>query len=161
MEVEEFLASSRPLGECLIWARGIGAGKGRWKYGRAVVTGTHEYYAHRIAYWIAKGPIPDGLTIDHLCRNTLCVNPAHLEAVTLQENIRRSWRDRDPRPPGMSTRPHATHCSEGHELTPENVVCPSHPQCRICTNLRQRRKYWAKKGLPMPAEKQKPGPKKR
>lgn len=45
--------------------------------------------AHRVAYELCIGPIPTGLTIDHLCRNTRCVNPKHLEAVTLRENILR------------------------------------------------------------------------
>lgn len=47
--------------------------------------------AHRMAYTLAKGPIPAGLTIDHLCRNRACCNPAHLEAVTIGENVDRGW----------------------------------------------------------------------
>jgi len=47
---------------------------------------------HRLAYEFCKGPIPPGLVIDHLCRNPACVNPAHLEAVTMLENLRRgAW----------------------------------------------------------------------
>lgn len=45
--------------------------------------------AHRIAYELYKGKIPDGLTVDHLCFNRLCQNPQHLEAVTFEENARR------------------------------------------------------------------------
>lgn len=47
--------------------------------------------AHRWTYEQFVGPIPDGLTIDHLCRNRRCVNPAHLEPVTAGENARRSY----------------------------------------------------------------------
>lgn len=43
-----------------------------------------------IIYWVKyKGPVPEGLQLDHLCRNKICVNPEHLEPVTAQENIRR------------------------------------------------------------------------
>lgn len=49
-----------------------------------------EYLAHRFYYERAKGEIPDGLTLDHLCRNRDCVNPDHLEPVTLLVNVRRS-----------------------------------------------------------------------
>lgn len=45
--------------------------------------------AHRVAYAALVGPIPDGLDLDHLCVNPPCVNPAHLEPVTHEENIRR------------------------------------------------------------------------
>lgn len=50
-----------------------------------------RFSAHRFAYEICVGPIPPGLTIDHLCRNHGCVNPAHIEPVTIKENVRRGF----------------------------------------------------------------------
>ncbi len=52
--------------------------------------------AHRVIYEAVRGPIPEGLQIDHLCENKRCVNPWHLEAVTLQENLRRYYEGRVP-----------------------------------------------------------------
>jgi len=71
--------------ECWPW-RGF---RNQYGYGRFRVH-YRRVVAHRVAYELTKGPIPAGLTIDHLCRNRLCVNPAHLEAVTLGTNIRRA-----------------------------------------------------------------------
>jgi hypothetical protein len=83
-------------------------------------------HAHRVAYEFLVGPIPDGLTLDHLCRNRGCVNPDHLEPVTHQENCRRARKD---------------YCAHGHELTPENTyIRPSNGRraCRECGRIATR-----------------------
>lgn len=75
---------------CWLWT-GATSGTDR-KYGRYCpepTASTKLEMAHRVSYELFVGPIPEGLTIDHLCRVTLCVNPEHLEPVPLQENLRR------------------------------------------------------------------------
>lgn len=70
---------------CWLWqAAPDAAGYGRISIGNQV------RYAHRVSYETFIGPIPDGLTIDHLCRIRRCINPTHLEPVTLAENVRRA-----------------------------------------------------------------------
>jgi hypothetical protein len=82
-------------------------------------------YAHRYAYELARGPIPAGLTIDHLCRNRACVNPAHLEPVTNRENIQRAAALK-------------THCPQGHPYDETNTYRhKGHGrECRTCVNAR-------------------------
>ena len=83
--------------------------------------------AHRYAYQLTAA-IPDGLVIDHLCRNRGCVNPDHLEPVSSVENLRRS-----PLAP-IVTNPRKTHCPAGHPYDAANTyVNPKgHRSCRIC-----------------------------
>lgn len=100
-------------------------------YGRYQLCG-RQMLAHRVSYEAECGPIPDGLVIDHLCRNPSCVNPAHLEAVTQLENVRR----------GKSGLHNArkTHCPRGHEYTPENLLPRKNGKrdCRECSRIRDR-----------------------
>ncbi len=88
---------------------------------------------HRAMYEWIVGPIPDGLTIDHLCRNTFCVNPLHMEPVTVKENILRSQ--------GLGAiNARKTHCKNGHEFTPENTrTADGRRSCRECAKEAQRR----------------------
>lgn len=90
---------------------------------------------HRSIYVEFKGAIPDGLTLDHLCRVKNCVNPDHLEPVTAAENARRAWEAGayagvDRKADGAKRKPR-THCKRGHALTDENVF-PGTRQCRTC-----------------------------
>lgn len=74
---------------CWIWI-GARTGPGDKGYGRIALPGNKRMLAHRWAYETFVGPIPEGLQIDHLCRNRPCVNPAHLEPVTNRENVLRA-----------------------------------------------------------------------
>lgn len=115
--------------DCWFWT----GAKGRGGYG-SFRWGGKNRLAHRIAYQLAKGPIPHGMTVDHLCRITACVNPAHLELVSLVENVRRS----------RSANKTKTRCPKGHKYTPENTMLrpwhgqANHRSCRTCFNERHR-----------------------
>jgi hypothetical protein len=74
---------------CWVWLQSTnGIGYGRINLSKSKHWKKHRY-AHRLYYEAANGPIPAGMTLDHLCRVTLCVNPAHLEVVTQAVNVRR------------------------------------------------------------------------
>lgn len=74
---------TEPMSGCWLWTRKLSKG-----YGVLKVNGV-RVSAHRTAYELLVGPIPSGLVVDHLCATSACVNPDHLEAVTIQENSRR------------------------------------------------------------------------
>lgn len=90
-------------GGCLIWQGQLSVGG----YGMFLVRKPTRMYAHRFAYELMIGRIPEGLELDHLCRNRACVNTLHLEPVTHAENRARTPRKRS--------------CPRGHEYTPENI----------------------------------------
>lgn len=142
MTAEGGIPPERPaLGRCHIWTGRTDA----CGYGIVSVDGNRKR-AHRVAYEAARGPIPDGLVIDHLCRVRNCVKPAHLEAVTSMENMRRglSFRLRN----GMDDS-----CVNGHLYTVENSLYGANDtvRCRICAYAASReskRKRRRREGVP-------------
>lgn len=110
---------------CWIWEAAIsGIGYGTFWSGTAYVK------AHRFSYELVNGPIPEGLYLDHLCKCKLCVNPAHLEAVTFRENLMRG-----DSPPAINNRKDLCHL--GHPLSGDNVSVRSNGRmCLICERAR-------------------------
>lgn len=136
-----FLRHVRPQPDgCWKWY-----GRLRWDNGGKIAYGQmswrgRSHGAHRVAHELYVGPIPQGLQIDHLCRNTRCVNPAHLEAVTQRENVLRGV--------GFAAvNARKTHCIRGHEFTPENTIiqCGGKRACRTCVYEAHRLAYHRRK----------------
>lgn len=119
-----------PTSGCWLWAADAFASG----YGRFWVSSQRKSWrAHRVSYERFVGPIPAGLTLDHLCRVKLCVNPAHLEAVTHRVNCLRGISQ-----PAVNAR--KTHCKNGHLLSPDNSFPSSSKSgtrsCAICGRAR-------------------------
>ena len=104
-------------------------------YLQATVNGRHGW-AHRLMYEALVGPIPAGLCIDHLCRNRSCLNPSHMEPVTIGENNRRGMS-----PFAVNRR--RTKCVNGHVFDAANtyVAADGSRDCRRCRRERMRRYY--------------------
>jgi hypothetical protein len=136
--VKRFWSKVEKTDLCWIW-RGQ---RNHYGYGAFSFGGTRRKVgAHRFAYELLVGPIPEGLTIDHLCRNRACVNPDHLEPVSMYENLMRS----PIAPQAVNAR--KTHCKHGHEFTPENTYWRKDRPGRRCVrcNREQTARYKQRK----------------
>jgi hypothetical protein len=128
---DRFWPKVRKTDGCWLWT----AQRGPLGYGRFAVD-SYPQQAHRVAYELLVGPIPDGLELDHLCRNPPCVNPAHLEPVTHRENMLRS--------PIVANRHTATECKRGHPFTEKNTGYKEGLRyCRRCHADYQNARYHA------------------
>lgn len=99
--------------------------------------------AHRVAYEIANGPIPDDLWVLHSCDNPPCCNPSHLRVGTYKDNVR----DRVERDRSKGGRKKSAHCSRGHIFEGSNVYyqkTDSRRRCRLCRNMKARERKAAK-----------------
>jgi len=129
--------SPEPNSGCWLWMAAVDK-KGYAKVGyNRPPRGYGMEFAHRVLYEQIRGPIPEGLDIDHLCRVRCCVNPDHLEPVTNAENHRR----------GIARNAKKTHCPQGHpyDFTYRNG---NHRICRTCQNAHAAKYRLRKKAGP-------------
>jgi HNH endonuclease len=91
---ERFMKKVEFTHTCWIWKGCIRTDSKNKGYGYFKWLDNKGSSAHRASYQLFRGAIPENLEIDHLCQNRSCVNPAHLEVVTHQENMDRRWKGR-------------------------------------------------------------------
>ena len=112
-------------------------------YGHVRV-GRHTVMAHRYVFERDRGAVPDGLQLDHLCRNRGCVNPDHLEPVTARTNVLRGDTT-----PGRNA--NKTHCHRGHPLDGANLGRRARQRyCRECNRRRNRLARQQRRGSGQP-----------
>ncbi len=116
---QRFFSKVRQVDDCWIWHNTDGAG-----YGTYFNDNKQHWLPHRWAYTFLRAEIPEGLDLDHLCRNRGCVNPWHLEPVTHRVNVQR----------GVGS---VTSCKHGHEYTPENTYRDPKQGKRGCRTCRR------------------------
>jgi len=136
MTDEMFWARVDKTGECWIWTgarnpNGYGVVRRRPK----------RWLVHAYAWTEEHGPVPEGLELDHLCRNRICVRPSHLEPVTHAENMRRAHE-------ANGTGKYALSCPHGHPYSGDNVRVEKRGY-RFCVTCRreQRAAYRARQKI--------------
>lgn len=120
------------IGDCWLWT----GSRVPLGYGQFNATTKAPTRAHRWAWEYLVGPIPEGMHLDHLCRNPPCVNPDHLEPVTPGENFRRSQH------PSVRTQRTGI-CKYGHVLADVGVerISATSYTCRACRRDKVRQRY--------------------
>lgn len=127
--MDRFWSKVAKSDDCWNWT-----GTRRRGYGQFYYEGRNRS-AHRLSYEWANGPIPDGLVIDHICRNPSCVRPTHLRAVTQRTNVLHG-------PTIIVAALSKTQCDNGHDLSGDNLHIDSRGWrvCRACERARAQRK---------------------
>lgn len=120
---DRFWEKVNKLDGCWEWTAFKNDGYGVFKVGGVI------QLAHRVAYELVIGKIPEGMIIDHLCRNRGCVNPAHMEVVNNRTNVLRGVSI-------VAKNALATHCPQGHPYDLFNTIIRPHGHrgCRYCNN---------------------------
>jgi hypothetical protein len=123
--MERFWSKVNKTDNCWIWTGCLNEhGYGQFRFNGKTSK------AHRVSYILSFGKIDNNLVIDHLCKNTKCVNPEHLELVTQGENVRRGLSGKVNNPQSVKT-----HCYRGHEFS--GIRKDGARICRECNTIRQ------------------------
>jgi hypothetical protein len=131
----ERLYIPEPNSGCWLWLGDVDRkGYGEINLGTGVSGKRKRRAAHIVGYNLYRGPVLTGFELDHLCRNLLCVNPDHLEAVTHEENVRRGMS-----PGAIVARTNI--CMAGHEMTEANTYWSRGQRwCKECRRRRDRKR---------------------